>query len=283
VTLDLLERPVRERPEAKLKRPVSIEYELVTPRHLIYQVAIGPQSALYEQCIKSVAKYCERIGAAHYVQREPILKIKPDPRTTNRSEEAVSRLGYLPIFEKENAFTYLHAHHKVIILDADIYIREKCTKDIFREWDTPFAGVYEDAMPSLPWHRRKLQGYTRMQYGSPDRRFFNMGLMCLSDSLLPYISGMTPKQFIQQERFRDFVDGKGVYKWSTDQTLLNHWIEWDEIPVTPLDWKWNCLYTTVNDEDLKKAHFIHFFLKDKLPQRGENVEQLMEIIDERLL
>ena len=29
---------------------------------------------------------------------------------------------------------------------------------------------------------------------------------------------------------------------------------------------------------IKDAYFIHFFLKDKLPARGENVEQLMEMV-----
>ena len=31
-------------------------------------------------------------------------------------------------------------------------------------------------------------------------------------------------------------------------------------------------------DKIKECHFIHFFLKDKLPNKGENVEQLMEII-----
>ena len=32
-------------------------------------------------------------------------------------------------------------------------------------------------------------------------------------------------------------------------------------------------------EMLKDAHFIHFFLKDKLPERGENVEELMKHVN----
>ena len=45
-----------------------------------------------------------------------------------------------------------------------------------------------------------------------------------------------------------------------------------------LDWKWNALYTAIPDSKIKEAHFVHFFLKDKLPNAGENVEQLMEIV-----
>ena len=71
---------------------------------MIYQVAVGKQSNLYEHCIKSVANYCKKYNLKHIVQTEPILKIRPDINRTGRSKEAVERLGYLPIFEKENAF-----------------------------------------------------------------------------------------------------------------------------------------------------------------------------------
>jgi len=40
-----------------------------------------------------------------------------------------------------------------------------------------------------------------------------------------------------------------------------------------MDAKWNGLYTA--HKDIKDCHFVHFFLKDKLPDRGENVEELM--------
>ena len=66
--------------------------------YLIYQVAVGPESELYEICIDSVARYCERFGIKHMVQREPKLCIAPVH--SQRSDNAL-RLGYLPIFEKE--------------------------------------------------------------------------------------------------------------------------------------------------------------------------------------
>ena len=65
---------------------------------MIYQVAVGKQSNLYEHCIKSVANYCKKYNLKHIVQTEPILKIRPDVNRTGRSKEAVERLGYLPIF-----------------------------------------------------------------------------------------------------------------------------------------------------------------------------------------
>ena len=49
--------------------------------------------------------------------------------------------------------------------------------------------------------------------------------------------------------------------------------------LTRLDWKWNALYTAVSNEHLREAHFVHFFLKDKLPQRGENIEELRKVVE----
>ena len=46
--------------------------------------------------------------------------------------------------------------------------------------------------------------------------------------------------------------------------------------VNNLDWKWNGLFS-VNTQ-IKECNFIHFFLKDNLPNHGENVEELMKAI-----
>jgi hypothetical protein len=43
-----------------------------------------------------------------------------------------------------------------------------------------------------------------------------------------------------------------------------------------MDYRWNALYTAVKPEAVKQAYFVHFFLKDKLPNKGENVEELMK-------
>ena len=50
------------------------------------------------------------------------------------------------------------------------------------------------------------------------------------------------------------------------------------LKVKDMNWKWNALYKGVKDEYIPEAHFVHFFLKDKLPNQGENVEQLMKDI-----
>ena len=75
---------------------------------LIYQVYVGQKSALYDHCIASVKAYAKSIGADYHCQTQPILRIKPSPFTSNRSKEAVERLGYLPIYEKENAFDWFN-------------------------------------------------------------------------------------------------------------------------------------------------------------------------------
>ena len=46
-------------------------------RRLIYQVAVGEVPGCYATCIDSAARYAERVGADHRVQREPLLKIAP--------------------------------------------------------------------------------------------------------------------------------------------------------------------------------------------------------------
>ena len=97
----------------------------------------------------------------------------------------------------------------------------------------------------------------------------------MNKSITTYLRGDSGKQFIQRPEFKDFVDGIGPSKWSTDQTLLNYWIYKEKMTVKNLNWKWNALYTAVIDYYVKEAYFVHFFLKDKLPQKGEDVDQLM--------
>ena len=64
-------------------------------KRLIFQVYVGKPSNLYDHCVKSVGKYCLDHDIDHVVLREPKLKIRPDPFASNRSKEAVERLGYL--------------------------------------------------------------------------------------------------------------------------------------------------------------------------------------------
>lgn len=287
--------------------------------NLIYQVAIG-KSKLYDQCIQSVADYAHRIGAEHIVQREPILKIRPDMKVTNRSYEAVERLGYLPIFEKEAAFNHINDYENIAVIDADVYVKRSCQENIFDiltlsnidsekhleelincfKYDgnksflvdnlnslnekNPlyvFAAMREMDLPMQDWYAKKLKTYSQMQYGSlwPKdmfkngiAKFRNMGVMAFNCSRIKKYIEETPEKFIHQARFKKFVDGQGNWKWSTDQTLLNQWLYEDGVPTVDLDWKFNCLYTAVKEEALKEAYFVHFFLRDKLPNRGESLD-----------
>ena len=252
---------------------------------LIYQVAVGQPSKLYEHCINSVKDYCDRHDIEHLVQRVPKFWIKPDPFTSNRSDGA-TRHGCLPIYEKENAFDLLGKYDQIAIVDADIFIRDTAP-NIFEELNpsAAFAGVVERSAPILPWYQQKLVNYSRMQYSNlqdvdwlwnaDGAEFMNMGLMVLNTGFKEYLDGDSGKEFIMRPEFKRFVDGQGAWKWSTDQTLLNYWIKKRGVPYQRLDWRWNALYTAVTEEALKEAHFIHFFLKDKLPDRGENVDELM--------
>ena len=260
---------------------------------LIYQVYTGKKSKLYDHCTYSVTEYAERIGAEYIQQRQPILKIKPDVFSTNRSKESYEKYGgFLPIYEKENAFGYFDRYDQIAIIDSDVWIRPECNDSIFDaiDSDSDFAGVLERDMPLTPQYSAKIANYSRMQYGMagmnklfdwkcPKGRgadFYNMGIMVMNKSFAKYLKGQTPKQFLERMEFKPFIDGMGAWKWSTDQTLLNYWIKKEKMKVTNLHWKWNGLYTA--NEKIKECNFVHFFLKDKLPNRGENVEELMKAV-----
>ncbi len=258
-------------------------------KRLIFQVAVGKQNILYEICIKSVANYCKKFNIDHIILREPKLKIRPDLNRTGRSKEAVERLGYLPIFEKENAFEYLKPYDQVCIVDSDIYIKDTAPNvfdELPQQYD--FGGVVEREMPLTKKYFNKIRKYSKnafqnlkdveWEWNDNGAKFINMGLMLMNKSMLKYLNNETPKQFLTRPEFKDFVDGVGFYKWSTDQMLLNWWVKKSQMNTKFLDWKWNALYTAVHDYKLKEAHFVHFFLKDLLPNKGNEIERLLKLI-----
>ena len=177
-------------------------------KRLIYQVYVGKKSKLYNHCTDSVKEYAARIGADYIRQKTPILLIRPDPFTTNRSKEAVERLRYLPIYEKENAFTYLKTYDQVAIIDSDVWVRPD-SPNVFDAVDpsVDFAGVVEREMPILDWYSKKIANYSKMQYSNIrsvdwkwDKRggeFFNMGVMLLNKSIDRFLNDETPQQFLR--------------------------------------------------------------------------------------
>jgi len=256
-------------------------------KKIIYQVYVGKRSKLYDHCTKSVEEYAKRIGADYVKQTTPILRIKPDVFSTNRSTESYEKYGgFLPIYEKENAFSYLNTYDQVAIIDADVWIRENAA-DIFQHiGDADFGGVVERDMPITGEYLAKIQNYSRMQYSTlrdvdwkwnnRGAEFINMGVMVMNKSFNKYLHGQTPMQFLRRIEFKHFIDGLGAWKWSTDQTLLNWWIKKEKMKVQNLDWKFNGLFTA--NTKIQECDFVHFFLKDKLPNRGENVEELMKYV-----
>ena len=257
-------------------------------KKLIYQVYTGKKSKLYDHCTASVKAYAKRIGADYELQRNPILRIKPDVFMTNRSNESYEKHGgYLPIFEKENALAFLKTNDQVAIIDADVWVRDTAP-DIFDDLGTEaeFGGVMERDMPLTSNYVGKIANYSRMQYGmNPIRELFdwenkgganlmNMGIMVMNQSFNRHLNNETPMQFLRRPRFKPFIDGVGAWKWSTDQTLLNVFMKEERVKVKELSWRWNGLYSA--NTRISECHFVHFFLKDKLPAQGENVEELMK-------
>jgi len=184
----------------------------------------------------------------------------------------------------------LDDYDQIAIVDADIYIRPDADNifDFVLE-DYAFGAVIEREMPIHDWYKAKIVNYSKMQYGllhnnkldfkpnSLGFEFFNMGLMVLNTKQFkPYLKGQTAKEFLQRVEFQDFVNGKGPWKWSTDQTLLNYFVKKYNVPCQSLHWRWNGLFSA--NSRIQECDFVHFFLKDKLPAQGENVEELMKQI-----
>ncbi len=250
-------------------------------RRLIYQVAVGEVPAFYQQCIDSVARYARRIGAEHRVQRKPKLKIAP--LDSSRSNRAL-RLGYLPILEKECAFALLPEYGSIAILDADVYVRDRAPDIFDQSKGCDFAGVLERDIPSTSNHVDKLRKYSKGQYETltdvdwdwNDRgaAFYNMGVLVLNQSVLQYLDGQTPEQFLRRPEFERFINGEGHWKWSTDQTLLNWWVKKSGMTATNLDWRFNTLYGAALHID--QAWFVHFFLADKMPRKGAEIPEIIK-------
>jgi len=258
-------------------------------KRMIYQVKVGPNPpAYYDICIAATAEYCKKHNITHIVQTEPILKIRPV--NSKRSHDAVERLGYLPIYEKENAFSYLDQYDQIAIVDSDIFIRDNAP-NIFEELndDTVFAGVLEKDLPITPTYLRKIANYSKSQYnqiksptwetGNFGIEFYNMGLMVFSNKIKDFLNGETPEQFIKRPEFEKFVNGEGQWKWSTDQTLLNFWVRDSGMKRQNLDWKWNSLFKAVEDDRLGEAYFVHFFLSNNLPRKGDEIPEIIENLD----
>lgn len=250
-----------------------------SPKRLIYQVAVGETPPFYDICINSAVDYASRIHADHFVLREPILRIAP--RNSARSENAL-RLGYLPIYEKENAFACLQEYDQVLVLDADVYVRPEAP-DIFSVSSAPFAGVVERDMPLNVQYREKVRKHSFGQFDNLrdvewkwDERgaqYFNMGVMLLHQNILPFLSEDSPSQFLRRPEFERFINGDGHWRWSTDQTLLNWWLKKAAITTHCIDWNWNALYGAV--QDVSEAHFVHFFLSAKLPRKGLEIPEII--------
>lgn len=262
-------------------------------KRLIYQVSLGNQgkSKLYDKCIESVSYYAQKHDIVHYVQQIPKMKIKPDPFSSNRSTDSWQKHGgFLPIYEKENAFDLLDEYDQIAIIDADIYIRPN-SPNIFDDMtdDNAFGCVFEREMPITEKYKQKIRNYSQMQYGQLHSNktdfkpnglgfeFANMGMIVLNcKKFKPYLQGQTAKEFLTRMEFKDFVDGKGAWKWSTDQTLLNFFLKKYDVPTQRLSHIWNGLYGA--NTEIENCHFVHFFLKDLLPNQGENIEELLRTI-----
>lgn len=240
-------------------------------KRLCYQVFCGEVKPLWERCVTSVATYCLRHGIHHLVQKTPILRIKP--KASARSENAL-RLGYLPIFEKFQSFALLHEYDEILVLDSDVWIRPNAP-DIFDAVPKgiDFAAVVEPRMPLTKAYLAKTARYAGMQFGDPSFPYYNCGVRVIRRSLLRYMEGQTPAEFIHRPEFAKYVNGEGHHRWATEQVLLNRWVHDSGMDHCALPWEWNALYGGVEPSRLPEASFVHFFLSDLLPH--DNIAELL--------
>ena len=178
-------------------------------KRLIYQVYTGKRSKLYDHCTASVKAYAERINKEenvrnkvdYIVQTQPIMRIKPDVFVSNRSTESYEKYGgFLPIYEKENAFTYLNQYEQIAIIDSDIYIRQEAP-NIF--WDLTeeyaFGAVAERELPCAKKYKSKIKKYSKAafenitdvdwKWNNFGGHFYNMGLMLMNRAFVKYLPG----------------------------------------------------------------------------------------------
>ena len=173
---------------------------------LIYQVYTGNRSGLYDRCTESVKEYASRIGAYYAVQRQPILRIKPDVFATNRSNESYEKYGgFLPIYEKENSFNYLNTYDSVAVIDADVFVRDSVSESIFDSVpdNYHFAAVVEREMPITEQYKAKIINYSKMQYhniktvdwkwNALGGEFMNMGVMVMNQSICLLYTSPSPR------------------------------------------------------------------------------------------
>lgn len=261
-------------------------------KKLIYQVYLGQKTKLYDFCTSSVKDYAERIGADYVCQTTPILKIVPDLFNTDREGKCGGwrKHGYMPIFEKENVFNYFKDYDQCCVIDADIYV-PPTAPSIFEELKETVASVYEGDLPITAEYRQKIVQYSNMvlkplndvkwEWTKNGGLFFNSGVMLYdSAKMLNVLKGKSPKQVLETWYLKDLVDGKGPFRWQSDQITLNYYFKKNKVNVQKLDWRWNTLFTAIPKEKEKEAYFLHFFLKDLLPEKGENIEKLLERIND---
>lgn len=242
-------------------------------RRLIFQVAVGEVPEFYGECMRSVNRYAHRVSADYIMAGEPKLRIVP--KNSQRSENAL-RLGYLPIFEKEQGFGYLSTYDQVCIMDADVYACDHAPDIFAAAGDADFAGVLERDLPLLPQYERKVKNYARDQYGDERTPFYNMGVTVWNGAVERFLEGQMPREFIERPEFEKFVNGEGKYRWSTDQTLLNTWVKQTGMRTCNLDWRWNCIYGYTTAAALqKRPYLLHFNLASKMPRGGAEIPEII--------
>ena len=238
-------------------------------KRLIYTVCIGQPRPLWQRCIASMRTYCERHGIEHRLQTEMALRVMP--KHSHRSPQAVA-LGGLPNLEKLHGLSLLGDYSQIALVDADVWATPDAP-DIFDAVNpaVDFAGCVEREMECTPAYARKLDGYAHGQYGDARFPFFNCGVEVFNASMARHLHSQTIPEFIERPEFADLIDGKGAWKWASEQTLMNVWLRSCGATLQHLRPRWNVLFGAVTMP--ADAAFVHFFLSSHLT--SEDPEEMI--------
>lgn len=213
----------------------------------------------------SMETYCRRHGIEHYVQRQPILRIRP--AQSHRSEAAL-KLGYLPIAEKFAALDWLDRYDMVAVMDADFWAAPHAP-DLFdfANANAHLGAVVERELPLSDRYAAKLDRYERQMFGplhGVGLPFFNGGLLVFNRSIRRFIPE-PPMEFVRRPELARFIDGVGAWRYSTDQVLWNWFARSTSgLVLQHLDPRLNWLYGMIQPGRERDGWLHHFLLSEHI-------------------
>jgi alpha-N-acetylglucosamine transferase len=198
-------------------------------KRVVFTVAIGREAVrIAKVSLPYMRRYARRIDAAFFVLSKPLLRGSPTPH-----------------WEKFLAGSLLEGYDRLVYLDVDILVRERCP-DIFSHVPADTLGLYNEGrvMDRADSLREALHLYRRPRFSGWDGSYFNTGVMVVP-SLHRRLFAL-PKRMLSM----------GMY----EQSFLNARILSGRYPVTELDASWNTMRVPGASiwRRRARAHIVHY-------------------------